>query len=245
MNEVRLFCIGPSFPDVLSSLCIVVVVVVVDSNCHNIFFETGMSPLPGPLPPESGGQYQYPIPRLPIDRQKYVAAAIEGVETISVLLAGSSMLTADLCRVYICPKKPRHRRKVSELSRTWLCEYPDCGRRYELAHSLSQHIKRKHPGYEQFIGNTSMSTSHVYTPCSRSFCRADAAGRPFINARAWHPSALQAWSVRPSLSSRGWGVARTTSQSKAPASRQRSQPPPPPPPRPRRRSRPRPMSGAG
>jgi hypothetical protein len=140
---------------------------------YNLLLETGMSPLAGPLPSESGGQYQYPIPRLPLDRQKYVAAAIEGFETISVLLAGSfarvhPMLTADLRRVYICPKKPRHRRKVSELSRTWLCEYPDCGRRYELAHSLSQHIRRKHPGYEQFIGNTSMLLA--MWPCSFLSC---------------------------------------------------------------------------
>lgn len=46
----------------------------------------------------------------------------------------------------LCPKKPRHRRKNAELDRQYMCEFPECGRRYELAHSLNQHTKRKHPG---------------------------------------------------------------------------------------------------
>lgn len=136
--------------------------------------------MPGSAPAQNGAPMQYVIPRIPIDRQKYVPVAWQQDLTFvfhcrpRVLVppqvhgpALSFTMLVSMLRVYICPKKPRHRRKVSELSRTWVCEYPNCGRRYELAHSLSQHIKRKHPGFEQFIGNTSMQPRHLVTDGER------------------------------------------------------------------------------
>ena len=35
-------------------------------------------------------------------------------------------------------RKVRHRRRFKELERTWVCEYPGCGRPYASEHSLNQ-----------------------------------------------------------------------------------------------------------
>eukprot|EP00121_Abeoforma_whisleri_P001229 Awhi_evm1s1095 len=66
-------------------------------------------------------------------------------------------------RSSLCPKKPRTRRTFAELSRDYVCTHADCSRRYASAHSLQQHIKRKHPNWKP-----NLTTMGINFPSSSS-----------------------------------------------------------------------------